>query len=107
MGAPRTLEQRIKFDHGLPIGQSLVQFTLGERGVTALVEIGNRGQVYYFVKPNDGDMYASWQRVRGNVTRSGEGAVMVWPFKNAEFMSRFDGTPAASIPVINPSPTAS
>ena len=97
---PRTLEQRIKFDHGLPIGQSLVEFTLGDRGRLALVEIGNRGQVYYFAKPRDEDMYASWQRIRGDVTKSGEGAVRVWPSRNAEFMAKFEGAPLASIPVI-------
>jgi len=95
----RTLEQRIKFDHGLPIGQSLVKFTLGERHVDALVEIGNRGQVYYFVKPTESDMYASWQRVQGDVTKTGSGAVKVWPIKDAEFMAKFDGEPRAVIPV--------
>ena len=98
----RTLEQRIKFDHGLPIGQSLVEFTLGERSRVALVEIGNHGQVYYFVKPRDVDMYASWQRVRGDVTKSGEGAVKVWPSRNAEFMAKFEGEPVARIPVTPP-----
>lgn len=98
----RTLEQRVKFDHGLPLGQSLVKFTLGDRVVMALVEIGNRGQVYYFVKPTDEDMYASWKRILGDVTKTGSGAVMVWPARNAEFMARFDREPVATIPVKEP-----
>ena len=37
---PRTLEQRLKFDLGLTVGEyHLVKFTLGERSVVALVEI--------------------------------------------------------------------
>lgn len=96
---PRTLEHRIKSDHGLPLGQSLVEFTLGERSVVALVEIGDHGRVFYFVKPDDGDMYASWKRVKGDTTREGSGAVMVWPAKNAEFMRKFDGPVVAVIPV--------
>lgn len=95
----RTLEQRIKFDHGLPIGQSLVKFTLGERERLALVEISPRGLVFYFTKPSEGDMYACWQRVKGDNTLTGQGAVMVWPARNAEFMARFEGQPAATIPV--------
>lgn len=97
--APRTLEERIKFDHGLPLGQSLVKFTLGDAERLALVEIGNRGQVYYFAKPRGGDMYASWSRVKGDNTRTGEGAIKVWPENDAEFMSRFDGKPVTIIPV--------
>jgi len=96
----RTLEQRIKFDHGLPIGQSLVQFTLGERSRLALVEISPRGLVFYFAKPDEGDMYASWKRVKGDMTRTGEGAVRVWPARDEPFMAKFDGSPVAAIPVI-------
>ena len=98
----RTLEERIKFDHGLGLGQSLVRFTLGERSVDALVEIGNRGQVYYLAKPKEGDMYNSWQRVTGDVTKSGSGAVKVWAYKDADFMARFEGEPKAIIPVEKP-----
>lgn len=97
--ATRTLEQRIKFDYGLPIGQSLVLFTLENRSILALIEIGRRGEVYYFLKPELGDMYASWKRIRGDVSREGEGAVKVWPAKNAEFMEKFEGNPKAVIPV--------
>ena len=97
--ATRTLEQRIKFDHGLPIGQSLVKFTHGGAERLALVEIGNRGEVYYFPKPRGGDMYLSWSRVKGDNTLTGSGAVKVWPENDAEFMARFDGVPLAVIPV--------
>lgn len=95
----RTLEERIKFDHGLPLGQSLVKFTLGERSRLALVEIGKRGEVYYFTKPDGGDMYSSWTRVRGDNSLSGSGAVKVWAHKDIEFMAKFDGEPAATIEV--------
>lgn len=105
--AIRTLEQRIKFDHRLPIGQSLVRFTLGARSRLALVEISPRGLVWYFTKPDDGDMYASWQRVKGDMTRSGEGAVKVWPARDAEFMARFTGDPVADIPVVVAAPVES
>lgn len=43
MSTARTLEQRLKFDHGLSIGTHLVRFTLGERSRDALVRIGPRG----------------------------------------------------------------
>jgi hypothetical protein len=99
MTAARTLEERIKFDHGLPVGQSLVRFTLGENSRLALVEISNRGQVWYFTKPNDGDMYSSWTRVRGDNSLSGSGAVKVWAVKDLEFMAKFEAIPAADIPV--------
>lgn len=97
MDGTRTLEQRIKFDFGLTIGQHLVKFVRGDRFVLALVEIGSRGQVYYFAKPEVGDMYASWKRIRGDKTIVGEGAVKVWPEKDVEFMARFDATPAVTI----------
>lgn len=99
MDIGRTLEARIKFEHGLLIGQSLVKFTLGDRSVLALVEIGRRGEVYYFTKPEAGDMYLSWKRVKGDTTHTGEGAVKVWAARDAEFMARFEGEPVAVIPV--------
>ena len=95
----RTLEEKIKFDAGLPIGQSLVAFTLGNRKVLALVEISNRGQVWYFTKPQPGDMYKSWVQVKGNKSLTGKSAVMVRPENDAQFMARFDGTPVAIIAV--------
>lgn len=95
----RTLEQRIKFDHGLPIGQSLVKFTHGGAERLALVEISERGQVWYFTKPRPGDMYSPWTRVRGDNSLSGSGPVVVWAEKDAKFMARFDAEPVATIPV--------
>lgn len=96
----RTLEQRIKFEHSLPIGQSLVKFTLGERERLALVEISPRGYVYYFTRPNEGDMYASWTRVKGDTSHTGGGAVKVRAYDDAAFMAKFDAAPVASIPVL-------
>ena len=98
----RTLEQRIKFDHGLTVGQHLVKFTLGERSRLALVEIGRRGEVYYFAEPSDEDMYGSWTRLKGDKSYSGEGAVRVWPARDAEFMKKFGRAPDAVIPVKTP-----
>ena len=96
----RTMEQRIKFDHGLPIGRSLVSFTLGERSRHAVVEINENGRVFYLVKPEAGDMYSSWQRVRGDVSHSGEGSIIVWAARNPELMAElFGGEPVATIPV--------
>lgn len=95
----RTLEERIKFDHGLPVGQSLVEFTLAERSVLALVEISNRGEVWYFKKPAATDMYAGWVRVHGDKSHSGKGAVRVWPANDSKFMAKFEGQPAAVVEV--------
>ncbi len=95
----RTLEQRIKFDHGLPVGHSLVRFTLGERSRIAVVEISENGRVFYLVKPGEGDMYSQWKRVRGDVTREGEGAVVVWGSRSVDLIRMFDGEPVAEIPV--------
>lgn len=95
----KTLEERIKFDHGLTVGQHLVNFTLGEKSRLALVEISPRGQVWYFTKPIAGDMYTSWTRVRGNNSLSGSGAVKVWAENDVEFMAKFDGEPVATIEV--------
>lgn len=95
----RSLEQRLKFDHGLPVGQSLVEFTHNGASRLALVEISNKGAVYYFPKPRSGEMYSSWTKVRGDHSLVGKGAVKVWPEKDAEFMARFDKTPDAVVPV--------
>jgi hypothetical protein len=99
MKTGNTLQERIKFNYGLSVGQSLVKFTLGERSVLALVEIGNRGQVFYFKMPTEGDMYASWQKVEGDKTITGVGAIRVWPAKDADFMAKFAGEPSAIIPI--------
>lgn len=95
----RTLEERIKFDHGLSIGRSLVCFTLGERSRIAVVEINENGRVFYLVKPDEVDMYSQWKRVRGDMTREGEGAVIVWGARDHELMRMFDGEPVATISI--------
>lgn len=98
--AERTLEQRIKFDHGLSIGRSLVQFTRGDRAITACVEIRPRGSVYVLVKPKDTDMYTSWSRLRGDNLSQGDGAIIVWAARNPELMAElFSGDHLATIPV--------
>lgn len=96
----RTLEQRIKFDHGLPIGRSLATFTLGERSRLAVVEINENGRVFYLAKPTDSDMYSQWTRVRGDASHSGEGSIIVWAARNPGLMAElFSGEPVATIPV--------
>lgn len=96
---PRTLQQRIKFDYGLPIGKSLVTFTLGDLARDAMVEICENGRVYMFAKPTPGDIYVSWTRVDGDKTIQAAGRLEVWPFRNREFMAQFQGPAVASIPV--------
>ena len=95
----RTLEQRLKFDHGLTVGMNLVRFTMDGRERIAVVRIGARGTVTYIVKPTEGDMYSSWSRVRGDKTHVGEGGVIVWAARNPEIMKMFDGEPVATVPV--------
>ncbi|TDX21599.1 hypothetical protein DFO67_1359 [Modicisalibacter xianhensis] len=95
----RSLEERIKFDHGLTIGRHLVLFTLGEHSRVALVEIGPRGAVSYLAKPGAGDMYSSWSRIKGDDSSGIQGAVIVWGARDPELMRMFDGEPVATIPV--------
>jgi hypothetical protein len=97
---PRTLEQRLKFDLGLAIGEyHLVKFTLGERSVTALVEINRWGHVHYLKKPADDQMYSTWQRVKGDASIA-DGAVYVWAARERpELMARFVGEPVATVPM--------
>lgn len=94
----RTLEQRVKFDHGLTTGQHLVRFTLGERSRLALVRIGARGRVSYLAQPAPEDMYSCWKTVKGDACKS-DGAVMVWAARSeSELMAQFSGAPVADIP---------
>lgn len=44
-------------------------------------------------------MYTSWTRVRGDVSESGRGSVVVWAARNPEMMKMFDGVPRAQIAV--------
>lgn len=99
MSEPRTLEQRLKFDHGLPVGRSLIRFTIGDRARLALVEICANGRVFYLVEPDAGDMYSSWKRLRGEKSYSGEGSVIVWGAHDPQIMAMFDGEPVATVPV--------
>ncbi len=94
-----TLEHRIKSHHGLPVGMSLVRFTLGKLSREAIVQIGSRGDVFYLIKPEAGDMYSSWRRIRGNCSRSVRGAVIVWAARDAALMRNFEGVPVADIQV--------
>ena len=96
----RTLEQRLKFDYGLTVGEChLVKFTLGERSVVALVEIDRWGRVHYLKKPAPDQMYSTWQRVKGDASIA-DGAVYVWAArKRHELMARFDGPHVATVPM--------
>lgn len=94
----RTLEQRLKFDHGLPVGTSLVLFTHGGASRKALVRITARGAVYYLPEPRPEDMYTSWNRAIGDDSRMA-GGVIVWAARDPEFMIPFAGDPVATVPV--------
>lgn len=96
-----TLEQRIKFDHGLTIGTHLVNFTVGERSRLAMVRISPRGLVHYLAKPLPGDMYSGWNRIRGDKCVMADAGVIVWGARQPELMQMFDGEPVASVPVMS------
>ena len=95
----RTLEERIKFDHGLVIGYNLVKFTYEGNEKAAIVHIGKRGKVECLVKPGSGDMYSSWWQVKGDTTDTKGCGVIVWGARDAELMRMFEGEPVASIPI--------
>jgi len=92
----KTLEQRVKFDHHLPIGESLVQFTLEGKTHLALVNIGPRGKVMCLPMPKPEDMYTSWWSIRGDMSRS-IGSIIVWASQNADLMAKFNGEPLATV----------
>lgn len=93
-----TLEERIKFGARLSTGtQHLVEFTLGEHKRRAIVVVSRRGVVKYLAMPHQGQMYSSWQRVTGNICKS-IGGVFVWPGRDPEHMSMYEGEVVASIP---------
>ena len=96
--ATRTLEERLKFDHGLTIGQHLVRITHKGREVRALVEIGARGKDSQHVQPRPEDMYSCWRRVQGDKTTAA-GAVIVWGARDPALRARFDGEPVATVEV--------
>lgn len=96
--APRTLEQRLKFDHGLSVGRHLVRFTHGPQSRMVLVDISPRGIVRCLAKPDESDMYSSWCRVKGDVTES-DGGVIVWGARDPECVRLFDGEPVATVAI--------
>lgn len=98
-----TLEQRIKCHAGLLIGRSLVTFTTCRNGAVlerkALVEIeGIGGKVWALPEPLPTQLYTVWQRVKGDMMVSGEGAVVVWNRPAAaQLRKAFADTPLAVI----------
>lgn len=85
----RTIEQLLKFDSGLAIGTTPV--TIERRDGSrydALVDITARGVVRILRKPEAGDMYSSWHRVKGD-TVVAEGAPIVWGVRDHELLQRF------------------
>ena len=94
----KTMEQRLKFDHGLSRGVSLVNVTHKGQTKRALVSISPRGIVRVLVKPEPEDMYTSWRRLRGDAFAEVEN-VVVWAARDASYMAQFDGEPVATVPV--------
>lgn len=96
----RTLEQRLKFDHGLTIGRHLVNMTHEGNTRKALIEISARGLVHMLLQPRDEDMYCSWARLKGDEYSTKGLRLYVWAARNhPELMAQFDGEPVATIPV--------
>lgn len=93
----RTLEQKLKFDSGLPIGQSVVTLRKGVLERKALVTITKRGLVYVLPIPREEDMYTSAFRVQGDSTSSKGCDIVVWAAKSTEFMEQFSGPSVAVI----------
>jgi hypothetical protein len=89
MTTERTIEQRLKFDCGLPIGVSCVELVKAGKSRRVLVEIGKRGIVHAMVQPRDEDMYTSWRRVTGNALSSVRGKVIVWAARSDEFRNQY------------------
>lgn len=88
----RTLEQRLKFDHGLTIGRHVVEIALGQHSRRAIAEISPRGKVYLLFKPRDTDMYSSWRQVKGDIlSPKPHGSVIVWGARDPSLMQMFDG----------------
>ncbi|WP_105821351.1 hypothetical protein [Burkholderia gladioli] len=87
----RTWEEAIKFDSGLAIGRHCIELenARGERR-TVLVEIKPRGKVLMLAKPREGDMYSSWQRVKGDALEHlPKVSVIVWGARDPELMKLF------------------
>ncbi len=95
----RTMEQRLVFDSGLCVNSiSLVRFTMNGRARDALVEI-KRKRAYVLMKPEDGDMYSCWYKVKDNGFAGMRGNVIVWGARDPELMHAFDGEPLATLEV--------
>lgn len=86
----RTLEEILKFDSGLSIGESLVDLIANAKTVRTKVDISPRGIVRILTKPDDEDMYTVWQRVKGDVLKA-DGNVIVWGARDPEILKQFDG----------------
>ena len=85
-----TLEQQIKFDSGLSIGQHCVTVYRRDGSCyVALVDISSRGVVKLIQKPRDDQMYTSWHRVKGDAVEQ-TGATIVWGARNPEMLALFD-----------------
>lgn len=95
----RTIEQILKFDSGLLIGDNLVEFTKGERTRRAIIRIGARGAVYGMMAPAEGDMYSAFDRIKADKWVGTPGAIKLWGAKDPEFMKQFAGAPRAVIPL--------
>jgi len=88
-GMARTLEQRLKFDLGLPIGVSCVRLVKGHRTRLALIEISNRGVVQILPQPEAGDMYTSWAKVQDDALAWETGKTIVWAARSEEFRKQY------------------
>ncbi len=87
----RTLGALLKFDSGLTIGRNLVDLSGNGKTIRALVDISRTGIVRMLVKPGEGDMYSSWQRVNGDSFGGPDGAIIVWGARNPDVIAMFDG----------------
>lgn len=93
----RSLEERLKFDHGLKIGQSLIELTHIGQSRRALVDISARGKVRVLLQPRAEDMYSSWRRVYRDDTTKTDGSIIVWGARNPEILEWFKGEPVATV----------
>ena len=97
MTTPRTLEQRLKFDHGLKVGHNLIELTRGSQSKRALCDISTRGIVRVLLQPDASTMYSSWSRINGDASTHKGCDVIVWGARDPSIMAMFDGEPMASI----------
>lgn len=93
-----TLEHRLKFESGLPIGLSLVYLTHKGHKLKTLVNIGKRGKVSILTQPKPDMMHSSWDRVKGDSLFS-EGTTIVWGARDKSLMDIFNPEPLVSVEV--------